>query len=281
VRSTPRIVMTLVARDEVDILDAMIRFHLSAGVDFIVAFDNGSTDGTLEILEGYAKDERLHLIRKPQWAGQEEMVTELARMAASEFEADWVINADADEFWWPLDGNLKDVLGRVPRRFGKILGPWCHFPPRPANGYFADRMTTRIVVAQPPRWNAHVKVAHRADLSVEVAGGNHDASGPRVKRARKKRAGIEVLHFPFRSYEQFEQKFARWCELLLPWGLAPRYHEAHVALTEGRMRELWESYVVTDDELESGLRDGTFAIDTRLCDALQSMSQGRTAIRAV
>ena len=41
-----RIVMTLKVRDEADVIDANLRFHLAAGADFFIVTDNGSTDGT-------------------------------------------------------------------------------------------------------------------------------------------------------------------------------------------------------------------------------------------
>ena len=59
-----KLVMTLLARDEADIVDAQLSFHLNAGVDFVVATDNLSQDGTTEILESYARDGHLHLIRE-------------------------------------------------------------------------------------------------------------------------------------------------------------------------------------------------------------------------
>jgi len=60
-----KLVMTLLARNEADIVDAQLAFHLNAGVDFVIATDNRSDDGTTEILERYEHAGRLHLIREP------------------------------------------------------------------------------------------------------------------------------------------------------------------------------------------------------------------------
>ena len=51
-----KLVQTLVVRDEADIVDAQIAYHLNAGVDFVIATDHESVDGTTDILESYARD---------------------------------------------------------------------------------------------------------------------------------------------------------------------------------------------------------------------------------
>ena len=127
--------MTLLVRDEADIVDAQIAFHLHAGVDFVIATDNASSDGTTEILERYERAGHLRLIREPgTTCVRHEWVTRMARLAATEHGADWVINSDADEFWWPRGGSLKDVLAAVPDRYGVVRGAWRHFLPRPDDG---------------------------------------------------------------------------------------------------------------------------------------------------
>ena len=40
--------------------------------------------------------------------------TQMARLAATDYGADWVINTDADEFWMSGGGTLKGVLAAVP-----------------------------------------------------------------------------------------------------------------------------------------------------------------------
>jgi hypothetical protein len=272
-----RLVMTLLARDEADIVDAQIAFHLHAGVDFVVATDNGSSDGTTEILERYEQAGVLRLLREPtDDMRQKEWVTRMARLAATEHDADWVLHADADEFWWPRAGTLRDVLAVVPERYGIVRGCWRHFLPRPDDGaFFAERMIVRLLTPAHPGdketiFHAHQKVAHRARADVEVEPGNHNAGAPGLEPLRAWHP-IEVLHFSFRSIEQLERK-ARGGWLRTP-GLQPTLHQILLdeAVRQRRTAGFYESFAIGETALAQGLADGTLAVDTRLRDALRAL----------
>ncbi len=269
--------MTLLVRDEADIVDAQIAYHLAAGVDFVIATDNRSDDGTTAILERYERDGVLHLIREHgDDMRQDAWVTRMARLAATDFGADWVLHSDADEFWWPRAGTLTDVLALVPERYGVVRGCWRHFLPRPDDGsFFAERMTVRLGVPAHPGdkttiFHAHQKVVHRASPDVTIEAGNHNVDGGGLEPIRAWHP-VEVLHFSFRSVAQLERK-ARggWVRNV---GYEPTLHQLLLdeALREGRVAAFFESFVVDDEGLERGLADGSLAIDTRLRDALRRL----------
>ena len=266
-----KLVMTLRARDEADIVDAQIAFHLHAGVDFVVATDHRSADGTREILESYASRGHLHLIRE-HGELRGDWFTPMARLAATDFGADWVINSDADEFWWPRGGSLKDVLGSIPERYGIVRALLRQFVPRPDDGaFFADRMVARVVTAAPINdptslFRPNLKAIHRADPRVTLTAGAHAP----VSSAFAPLRGwypIEFLHFPIRSFEQCERKYSNMTAALGESRNA-YYDQVRRAFSEGRFAQFYESLTIDDDALERGLSDGSLVVDTRLRDAL-------------
>ena len=206
-----KLAMTLLVRDEPDILDAHLSFHLNAGVDVVIATDHRSTDGTTEILESYAREGYVHFIRREdERIRQSEWVTQMARLAATEQGADWVINSDADEFWWPRERSLKEVLAAVPPGYGVVRAVSRVFIPRPGDGWFAERMTARLALTAPINDPAtpfrHVaKAAHRAHPDAVVLQGNHDVTGLPYGELPTW-SPIELLHFPLRSAEQAARK---------------------------------------------------------------------------
>ncbi len=275
-----KVVMTLLVRDEADVVDEQIAFHLDAGVDFVVATDNRSQDGTTEILQRYEREGRLHLIREPgDDLRQSEWVTRMARLAATEFGADWVLNTDADEFWWPQGAGLGDVLAAVPSRYGVVRGAWRNFVPRPDDARsFSDRMTARLCTPafHHHPLSTHSKSAHRAVADVRVGRGNHEAFGEGLLPLRGWYP-LEILHFPVRSLEHSVRKYVTQFVALernAEKGIPNHMAEAYEAYRAGRLEEFYEPLVVDDDALSRGLKDGSLTRDTRLRDRLRRLGFG-------
>src|SRR5262245_46004189 len=247
-----KLVMTLLARDEADVIDAWLAFHLNAGADFVVATDNRSVDGTTDVLERYAREGHVHLIHEPgEDLRQDEWVTRMARLAATEYGADWVINSDADEFWWPRGPSLRDVLSAVPERYGTVGAFLRMFVPRPGEGDPFERMTVRFSALAPINDPASLykpirKVIHRGHPEIRLTRGNHAVVDNPFTPLRGW-FPIEVFHFPLRSAEQCAHKAELQGHAFEKYVQRPptAYHAAMFeALKSGTIRDYYESQVV-------------------------------------
>lgn len=204
-----KLVMTLLVRDEQDIIRENIEFHLAQGVDFIVATDNRSVDATTNILREYQSRGVLRYIYEgSDDYNQYAWVTRMARMAYTEYDADWVINNDADEFWWPVRGNLKETFECLPRDVNIVKANRQNFVVvEETSKPFWSRMVYREKESRnslgrplPP------KVAHRGSDTVNVCQGNHAVDG--LGKPYIVDGLIKVLHYPIRGYQQIENKIA-------------------------------------------------------------------------
>ena len=103
-----RLAMTLLVRDVEDVIETNLSYHRAQGVDFFIVADNGSTDGTVAILE---RDQRAGLVKLEHFPGSVNKAWTEGRSedwpANPRARRDWVIHNDGDEFWWPLTGDLK------------------------------------------------------------------------------------------------------------------------------------------------------------------------------
>ena len=264
--------MTLVVRNEGEVLEANLEYHFAQGVDFVVVTDHGSSDSTPEILRSYEERGLARVLRvEGEQHHQSRRVTRMARLAAIEHEADWVINNDADEFWWPVVGDLADILAAVPEEYGQIVAPRNNFLPRPIadSEPFYERlvvreMASRNLLGEP----LEPKVAHRADPRVVVAPGNHSVSG--VELTPAPRCGLlEVLHFPMRTFPQYEHKVLAtgtgYQSLPFRSEDVGRDQLRLLALQrEGKLQEYYAGHVLSDKAVAAGLRTGELVIDRRL-----------------
>lgn len=259
-----KIVMTLLVRDEQDIIRENLEYHLSQGVDYFIVTDNKSVDSTPSILKEYEKKDILHYIFEGNDTyNQHKWVTRMARMACIEYDADWVINNDADEFWWPVSGNLKDTFHKIPAEYNIVSADRHNFVAIDNTDipfYHSMKYRENISLNSqgeplPP------KVAHRGSKTVIVRQGNHSVEG--IESPKAIFDLIDIFHFPIRSYMQLENK-------IIKGGAAYERNEELHNSVGGTWRELYKEYKHNNsllnyykkhlynknslnDELESGL----------------------------
>lgn len=279
-----KLVATLLVRDEVDVVAATIEHHLAQGVDLVIVTDNGSVDGTRDVLEAYAQAGLAEVIDEPDHTyKQAEWVTRMARRAA-EVGADWVLNLDADEFWVPVDRSrtLREVLGDVPSEYSTVLarrtdlvgvrgtwGPW----PRRLRWRNLATLSERGTPLAP-------KVCHRGAADVDVAQGNHAVEGLTGERLPDE--PIDVLHVPLRSWPQFERKIANGgSSYAANAELAPEigwhWRADYERLLAGELERVFHAREPSPADLVTGVRTGTLVRDSWLLRRLQRLH--RTAVR--
>lgn len=261
-----KLAMTLLIRNEADIVAANVRHHLTAGVDFVVATDNGSTDGTVEILEEFQRSGVLHLRHDADDTfDQARLTTEMAATARDAFGADWILSNDADEFWV---GPIRAAAAATPanllycRRANRIA-------PRETSWSFA---AARHLAISPKENASHEllrpiqpKVLVRAADLVALTQGCHNAEmrEPRPAIARD----LLIRHFPIRGLAHFHRKattgggaYAR--NRSLDPRLGAHWRRWHREIEAGRIDGLYADVVPSAADLRAATADGTVVVDT-------------------
>lgn len=206
-----RVVAIGMVRNEIDIVEAFVR-HALAQFDHLVVLDNGSHDGTLDVLrslqrEGLALDvvEDTELGKR-----QSERTTRLMREHAVARQcADWILPIDADEFPVLGPGGLgePESSGCLP-----ISIPWRSYVPDVSDDASERNPVLRIryrLRTEGWRW---VKVAIPRGLAEQpgagIGEGNHSFHiGEREVETRASE-GCFLGHFPIRGPGQYQAKVA-------------------------------------------------------------------------
>lgn len=275
-----KLIATLLVRDEADILGDWFDFHLAQGVDEFIVTDNRSVDETANIVKSYQRICPVHYVYEPDDTyAQSRWVTRMARMAASELDADWVVHSDADEFWWPEAGTLKSSLDEACSDEGFFLVPRVNFVPVPEDGRpWYERMVVRetfslndVGAPLPP------KVCHRADPGIVVEQGNH------AVRDTDLRPGLGtppliILHYPKRSWRTFSNKIAKGgAAYERNTELDPRtgrtWRELYKRLLAGDLPQWYEEQVMTPAAIARGMEAGQLVTDHRLRDYLLDVAR--------
>jgi hypothetical protein len=278
-----RIVLAVNVLDNADILHEYISWYLSLGVDFILAYDSGSSDGSQDILEQFAKRKLLkwELNRKKNIKHYDPSA-ELTRRARDEYNADWVILCDTDEFLCTQENSVRGLLEEAEKQDLTVLNVGCFNmtgpPPKPGDSApqnFNLRIDRTVKETYEQQLSGNLPVPYifighppktivRTSSFVEYGPGAHSAASSAGKTGEASQ--LRFLHYPIRGFDAFDTKvrnFTIWLDenkhLEAWWGW---HWRRWIRLKkEGRLREDYENQFVTAARAQELIRDGVCSID--------------------
>lgn len=199
-----RVVAIAMCKDEADIVQPNIFHLLEEGVDDLLIADNNSTDGTRDLLADMASNyPAVHILDDPEIGYyQSRKMTDLAHRAHTEFQAEWIIPFDLDELWFAPADTLANTLRALPGE--------CNTVRVPITNHFASSLDLagtnpfRTMIYRQPAAQALPKVAFRYTDNFTVQQGNHSIEFHDAEPVPAD--GLELRHFPYRSFEHFVRK---------------------------------------------------------------------------
>lgn len=218
------IAICAIYKNEAPYLLEWIAFHKMVGVDHFILYDNGSDDGSTELIRGSAFADSLTIIDWPQRPGQFAAYADCVDRYAKQFS--WIAFIDLDEFIHPFDSNsLREVLSH-PRydAYSEVLIFWLLFgssgyQERP-EGLVLENYRQRLPAESAV--NGHVKTIARGATLLGAGTTPHifptdgvacDPAGePIVKHALQERPCHKVMalhHYFTKSRADWEAKLQR------------------------------------------------------------------------
>ena len=198
-------------KDEEDVAYHTLMHMAEEAVDGIIVADNMSTDGTRGELERAKRDAPCRVIiledKDPGYYQSRKMTT-LAKVAHDQYDASWIVPFDADELWYSTQPGEIDRVGHYLRS----LESGYMIVKAPLYNHFASAVDgTSKNPFESMEWRqaqpgALPKVAARWHESLVIEQGNHGAHYDERVMMIHPTGGLELRHFPYRSFEQFVRK---------------------------------------------------------------------------
>jgi glycosyltransferase involved in cell wall biosynthesis len=207
---TTTVVAISMVRNEADIIRRNV-LHTLYHVDHLIVADNGSTDGTRQILDDLATRYPIDVVDDPEVGYyQSRKMTALADRAAADYKNTdlWIMPVDGDEFW-----NVWDDPSIPIKEF--IASPLCGdfvgdvieaalFDYRPSGLDPAGTDPVETIQWCTTKPAALPKIMARYRPGMIIHQGNHGVTLPNELGERQ--TLLRVNHFPYRSADQFVSK---------------------------------------------------------------------------
>lgn len=273
-----------------DLIETFLRHYRKLGFDHILVMDFDSTDGTSEILRSDRHQGFVRMVPFPRLVELDSSRILLAQAKADFGPDTGCLFCDPDELLvLPIGASVSDLLG-LPAASAAILPRFnmtgllssAHNSPeelspsgalnlriqKPARRDPLEDMRKDIL--SPPWIYTAIpgKVFARLGATLAIGDGDHTArvsDGPVVPAP----AGACLLHFPFRTYQAFEEKitlaasdFASNPQLAETYGWQIR-RWLRIAQS-GKLHDEYLEQFVPDERVDQLLAEGTLVLDHRI-----------------
>lgn len=161
-----KVVMILPVRGRGDLLDAHLSFHLNTGVDLVVAALDDDELGAS--LEPFVRDGGVVVVEATPEGSDLDQRTRLAHIAATEYGADWLIDSDLGEFWWPRAESLPDALVAIPPRYTVVQALVRSFLPAEDGGPRTTRRELGSPLSGPLELGDWLRPVYRASPTLTL-----------------------------------------------------------------------------------------------------------------
>jgi len=267
--------------DQGDMLREYLDWYLELGVDLILVQDNGSTDGSHDVLDEYARRGLVKWFVLPERDMRKYNSGDTAVHMLLELGAEWIIQCDGDEFLQLASQDLRETMQSAKEQSHTVINISCfnmtgplkeggdaplrHLTlriDRPKLEMSAERISDDLPV--PYVFIQHpIKAITYAPAYKAFAPGSHGAKtewGTTVHPT-----DLCFFHYPFRGFDVFEQKIRNATKWLqdnphLPpwwgwhWRRWIRLHEA------GLLRNDYEAQFVTPELAQVLIDEGTCSL---------------------
>lgn len=249
----------IMVKDEEDIIYHSLIHAAEEGLSGIIVADNMSTDKTkreIEKAESVLKDSPCRIIKViDEQVGyyQSRKMTELARFA-HEQGATWIVPFDADEIWTAPD-TIANYLNSLPSKTNVVTADlYNHF------GTGVDDsgpIPFQNMAWRLPEKGVLPKVAFKWQDDAVIGQGNHSVS----MNGKHVAEGLEIRHFPYRSWEHFKRKAINGAKAYkatdLPEDMGSHWRQYFLQIErygdEVVRKEVFEKYFWFFSPIESGL----------------------------
>ena len=207
-------------KDEADVVVWTV-IPMLASVDLVVVADNGSTDGTRDILSDLARryPGQLVVVDEPRFAYlQAETMNRLAERVR---DAAWIVPFDADELWQaPGSCCIADALRALPPAVQAVSAAVVDLVPPPGGADPSDPFGPPRLHRPGSLWEqpGNSKVAWRPGPGRVLSQGSHRVEGLMTPEPD---GTLRVLHLPYRSLAQAARKVRAGRAALDAAGLPP------------------------------------------------------------